>query len=357
MEKVRFGLIGCGNIVKIGHAPALEKLIQDGEAFEFTAACDNRKAQVDMIAARFGVKAYTDYRDMLDDVDCVMIATPHTTHYEIAHFFITHDKHVLLEKPLCNTREEVVSLIEESEKHDVIFQCAYPVPYWPGISIMKELLDSGKYGKINQMSIWTEQYTGPKDQLPLHPGSVNWRGSAYYRNPYLKDALGGGQLWSHGCHYIDILLWFLGDPEKGVHMGTNTCTPWMEREGNSNVIIMFKNGTMGYHYGTWGARGSTHEYAFQVHTDEGMFEYLDKKAVLKFTSNYHPDPDKRTETIWNLGSTVGHATWREIQHFFQCIREHKQPLTNGRRALRGLDVIWALYDAEDRNCIADLSHI
>ena len=97
MEKLRFGLIGCGKIVELGHAPALEKLIQNGENFEFTAACDVRKIQVDKIAARFDVKAYTDYREMLDDVDCVLIATMHDSHYEIAYLFITHGKHVLLE--------------------------------------------------------------------------------------------------------------------------------------------------------------------------------------------------------------------------------------------------------------------
>ena len=342
MEKIRFGLIGCGKMMTQNHTPSLKKLMREGQPFTVNAVCDVIEERANALAQEFDAKAYTDYKAMVDDVDAVLIATSHEWHYDIAHFFMTNDKHVLLEKPICNTREQCVSLIETSKKHDITFQCAYPVPYWEGVEMLKEMLDSGLYGNINQMSIWTEQFT-----KPVREGEL-----------VLAEQLGGGQLFSHGCHYIDILLDFLGDPLQGVHMGTNTCTPWMEKEGNSNVIMTFKNGTMGYHYGTWGARGTTHGYTFHVHTDKGMFEYLDgKEATLKFTSNIHPDPDQRKETIWKLGSTEGHATWREIKHFLHCVEHHEVPRTNAERALRSLDVIWALYDAEEKNQIADLSNI
>ncbi len=338
MAKIRLGVIGCGHILNYAHGRALEKLLKDGKDLEVTAFCDLIKERADGFAVRFGAKSYTDYHDMLDDVDAVLVATMHDSHYEIAHFFMSNHKHCLLEKPLCNTREEVVDLIELSEKEDVTFMCAYPVPYWEGVCKMRDLLKTGEYGNITQMSIWTEQYTHMYDF-------------------YSAKELGGGQLFSHGCHYIDILLEFLGDPESAVHMGTNLHTPWIEKEGNSNVVMKFKNGTMAYHFGTWGARGTTHSYTFHIHTDEGMFDYDDTNAVLKFTSMLHPNEDKRRETIWKLGSTDGHATWREIGHFLDCIEEHKLPLTNGRRALRGLDVIWKMYEAEEKNEIADLSNL
>lgn len=341
MKTLRFGLIGCGNMMSYSHANSLDKLIRDGHPLTVSAVCDVVQSRADALGLRFGAKIYTDYRDMVDDIDCAFIATNHDVHYEIAHYFAAHKKHVLLEKPICNTRQQCLSLIEESEKQDIIMQCAYPVPYWEGVELLKELLDSGKYGRINQMSIWTEQYTAPNGPNDL----------------VRADKLGGGQLFSHGCHYIDLMLDFLGQPLKGVHFGTNTTTPWMEREGNSNVIMTFENGIMGYHYGTWGARGTTHGYTFHVHTDEGLFEYVDQEGTLRFTSNRHPNPDKHREILWKLNSTAGHATWREILHFLDCIEHHKLPRTNVRRALRSLDVIWKLYEAEEKNEIADLSGI
>ena len=47
-----------------------------------------------------------------------------------------------MEKPLCNTEEECVRLIETCEKNEVTLMCAYPVRYWPGIVKLKELIDT-----------------------------------------------------------------------------------------------------------------------------------------------------------------------------------------------------------------------
>ena len=343
-KKIRMGLIGCGGMMTWSHAPSLDKLLGEGQNFEITATCDLIKDRTDNLANRYGAKSYIDYHDMLDDVDAVFVATTHDVHFEIAHFFMSNNKHCLLEKPLCNTREEIVILDELAREKGVTFMCAYPVPYWEGVCLMRDLLATGQYGKITQMSIWTEQYT----PVPMEIAQE----AAVSR--------GGGQLFSHGCHYIDILLEFLGDPAYGVHIGSNLNTPWMgDTEGTSNVTLMFKNGIMAYHFGTWGARGSTLNYTFQIHTDEGMFDYKDlgPTPTLTFTSMLHPDPDKRREIVWKLTSTAGHATWREVTHFLECIEEKKEPFTNARRALRGLDVIWKLYDAEKKGEIADLSNI
>src|SRR5690606_25452304 len=94
--------------------------------------------------------------------------------------------------------------------------------------------------------------------------------------------LGGGQLFSHGCHYIDQMLLWMRMPVEGTHMGTNLGTPWMEREGTSNVTIKFENGAMGYHFGTWGARGSRLRYSVHAHCMGGMLEMQrhDRRIIL-----------------------------------------------------------------------------
>ena len=79
-----------------------------------------------------------------------------------------------------------------------------------------------------------------------------------------KPMANSGQLFSHGCHFIDILLHFLGEPVSGVHVDTNFGTPWMEREGTSDVSLRFASGAVGYHGGTWGAMGTRLGYAFHA---------------------------------------------------------------------------------------------
>ena len=62
-------------------------------------------------------------------------------------------------KPLCNSEEECIRLMETCEEEGVVLMCAYPIRYLPGVVKLKELIDSGDFGKVMQMSIWTEQLT------------------------------------------------------------------------------------------------------------------------------------------------------------------------------------------------------
>ena len=141
MEKIRLGLVGCGNIMVRAHAQAMDAC---KEPVEVTAVCDviyDRAADAAKVLGDPFV--CTDYRQMLDYVDAVLIALPHDLHYECGLFFAHNKKHIMMEKPLCNTEEECLSLIQACDENKVTLMCAYPVRYWPGIVKLKELVDSG----------------------------------------------------------------------------------------------------------------------------------------------------------------------------------------------------------------------
>ena len=223
MKTLRMGLIGCGGMMK-AHASVVNKV----EDVEIVAVCDIiRERAEDVASALNDPFITTDYEEMVDKVDAVLDELPHDLHYECGMFFAYHGKHILMEKPLCNTEEECLSLIKQCEEKGVTLMCGYPVRFWPGIIKMKEMLDSGEYGEIIQMSVWTEQLTGLDMDKEAHP---HWSVTA---------RLGGGQLFSHGCHYIDLILWFLGNPVCGAHLGTKNGTPWMLREGTSALVMKF----------------------------------------------------------------------------------------------------------------------
>ena len=204
MEKIRMGLIGCGGMMKT-HAAVVNRV----ESVEIVAVCDIIRERAEIVASGLNNPYITtDYKDMTDMVDAVLVALPHDLHYECGMYFAWHGKHVFMEKPLCNTEEECLSLIKRCEEKGVTLMCGYPVRFWPGIVRLKELIDSGEYGEIIQMSIWTEQLTGAEWMENDRP---DWKQSA---------RLGGGQFFSHGCHYVDLMLWFLGEPVRGMHFGT-----------------------------------------------------------------------------------------------------------------------------------------
>jgi predicted dehydrogenase len=278
-----------------------------------------------------GAKAATDYRTVLDDVDALLLVLPHHLHHPIAKDCLEAGKHVLLEKPMANSEEECLDLIETAEKVDRVLMIAYCMRYHPVVVRMKQLIDERAFGDLFQMSIWTEQLT-------MYPPD-HWASKA--------ATLGGGQLFSHGCHYIDLLLWFMGRPVRGVHVGTNFGTPWMEREGTSNVCIEFENGALGYHFGTWGSRGTRLSKSMHLHCTEGMLEMSHDRSKLilhkggKETVLMEIQPGKHTEN--------------EMAHFIECITTGRRPLTDGPGSLQGLRVIWRLYEAEQKGKMADLT--
>ena len=226
--------------------------------------------------------------------------------------------------------------------------CAYPVPFWPGMVKLKELVDSGEYGKIMQMSIWTEQLT--VCDIENRP----WAASA---------RLGGGQLFSHGCHYIDLMLRFLGNPVEGAHIGTRIGTPWLLKEGTSALIMRFESGAIGYHGATWGARGTRLSYDFQIQTEKAMLEYDHSSGeIRKYDEEGEHQPagtisQQKYSVLWKRSEQIGKQTQHEIRHFTDCVLNKKTPMTDGRSALRSLRVIWELYNAEHNHKLADLRGI
>lgn len=338
---VRMGLVGCGNMGG-AHIAGLNNLTN----CKFTCTCDIFEDRAEKAARVLGAEhVFTDYKDMLPYVDAVMLILPHKIHYEVSKFFVENGKHVSCEKPLCMNEEECLSLVEAAEKANVKLMCAYPVPHWPAVKLMKKFIDEKTFGDVIQVSIWTEQYT-----------------NCYLQNGeperHTVKNLGGGQLFSHGCHYIDVLLRLLGNPITGIHYGSRVGTPWIEKEGTSNVLMNFENGALAYHFATWGARGSRNRYTFQIHFTDSFLNYEVYDETMTISKFWGPDltmeePREIKFTFEKDGENM-HHTQIENQDFVFAILDDREPLVTGRDAIQSLRIIWKLYEAEEKGEIADL---
>ena len=329
MDKIRLGIVGCGGMTET-HEKAFE-FVPDNVVVTGTADVILERAQkaAEILGAEIAV---SDYHDLFKYVDAVMLVLPHHLHFEAGMECLKAGKHVLMEKPLCNTEEQCLDLIKYAEEQKLVLMTAYCMRYHPMVVELKSIIDEKRYGDVFQISIWTEQFT-------KYPEG-HWSRSA--------EKLGGGQLFSHGCHYVDLLLWFLGNPVRGTHMGTNFGTPWMEKEGTSNLTMEFENGALGYHFGTWGARGSKLKYSIHMHCTEGMVDANISEGKLYF----HKWETEQPQLLMEYA--LGKHTQHEISHFADCIRTGSKPLTDGYSSLQGLRVIWKLYEAEKNNVVADL---
>jgi len=301
-----------------------------------TAVCDIDEARaVEFSEMLGGAAVFTDYTDMADSVDAVICVLPHDLHFECGMFFASRGVHILMEKPLCNTENECVRLINTAERNGVVLMCAYPVPYWDDITALKAAVDSGEYGRIMQMSIWTEQLTMPAE------------------GRWLNDSrrLGGGQFFSHGCHYVDLVLRFMcSPPVSGIHFGSHLGTPWMDGEGTSNMLMRFEDGAVAYHFGTWGARGTRIGYLFRVDCTDGTLVLEHGKGRVTL----YTDESDISPTVLFEKPSFGKYTQHELRHFIDCIHSGTPPLTDGRSALRSLRCVWKMYEAEKQGIFADL---
>ena len=343
---LRMGLIGCGGMQNV-FARGLPQL---ASRVTVTATADVDIARARAAAELFDdARAVNDFRDMLDDVDAVLIAVPHHLHHPVALECLAADKHVLLEKPMANTERQCLDLIETAERTRRVLMIGYVMRYHRLFGKLKELIDDGLCGDVFQMSIWTEQYTRGGDDAWYH----------------CTKTVGGGQLFSHGCHYIDLLMWYLGRPVEGTHLGTNFGTPWMEAEGTSNVAMKFESGALGYHFGTWGAKGTRLGYSVHAHGTNGMLElhFASGRIILHadptggdlptLLAKHGVDAGESHETVLYELPVGKHTNW-EVEHFLDCVESGAEPETNGRQSLQSLRVIWRLYDAEQRRSVADL---
>jgi predicted dehydrogenase len=344
---IRVGIIGCGSIAG-SHRATVKAL---GERMVFAAFADVELERAKEAAELFpGAMAASDYRDILPHVDAVVVAVPHDLHYGIGMDALAAGKHILMEKPLALTERECLELVAADTSPDPVLMLGYVMRHDPLWNQMGEYIREERFGKVFHVSIWTEQYTDATTR--------KWLGEA--------ARIGGGQLFSHGCHYIDLLLHWLGDPVCGTHIGTNLCTPWMEREGTSNVSLKFASGATAYHFGTWGARGSKLRYSVHAHTEQGLLELDRLTNTIKLYRNRAGGDLAADGALATLGDTEvtidrqaggGKHMVEQMSVFLDCIEQRKKPEISAAASLRSLRVIWRLYEAEDKMLVADLSDI
>lgn len=131
MQRLRIGIVGCGEVTQILHLPTLAQL---ADQFAVTALCDVSDSVLQTVANRWRVpNRFHDYRDLLaqDAVDAVLVANPNAYHAEVTLAAIAASKHVLIEKPMCVTLREADEIQAAQERAGVTVQVGYMRRYAP----------------------------------------------------------------------------------------------------------------------------------------------------------------------------------------------------------------------------------
>src|SRR6202047_3310546 len=118
---------------------------------EVVACADPSQERLNKIAKRYpGVRCTQNYEELLTDpqVDAIVIATPVSTHYPIAKAALEARKHVMIEKPLADSSEHALDLVETAERGGRILMVDHTFIYTSAVRKMRELIDSGELGDI-----------------------------------------------------------------------------------------------------------------------------------------------------------------------------------------------------------------
>lgn len=152
MTKARIGIVGVGWWTTTTHIPALQ---QNPDA-ELVALADTR---VDIMARacdhyHLSARQYTDYNEMLakEQLDGVIVATNHATHYGIAHACLTSGRHIMLEKPMVLTAKHARDLHALAADKGVELIVGYPWNFTDASRRAREIIRSGELGAIQYVS-------------------------------------------------------------------------------------------------------------------------------------------------------------------------------------------------------------
>ena len=227
MKKLKWGLIGCGDIAKKRVAPALRDLSN----CDFVAVNRARFELAESFAVEFGAqKWYRTWQELVDDdeIEAVYIATPIYLHCEQTIYAAESGKHVLSEKPMGMDTIECDRMIGACRASNVKLGTAYYRHFYPLINRIKQVISSGEIGRIVFTQINAFEFFNPQ------PSDIR---SWFVK----KDLSGGGPMFDFGCHRIEVLLNILGPVihTKGV---VSNVVFEREVEDTASAIFSFDSG-------------------------------------------------------------------------------------------------------------------
>ena len=274
-KEVRIGLIGAGWMGR-AHTTSFHNagMIFGDEVPVFEMVSDVSKEQVSRFATENGYRRHTtNWREIIDDpdVDLVDVATPNSMHYEMAKAALNAGKHVFCEKPLSLSAAQSRELADLAAKKGVVNYCGFSNIMNPANQYVKELVQSGKLGKIMRMHATYDQDMLLDPSIPLA-----WR--------HIRKSAGTGALGDLGSHLLSVSQMILGDMDMVLGMESIVIDERPLSEGsketgkveNDDIItfmVRYKNGAIGDFSSSRVATGRKNYFYYEIQGTEGTVVY------------------------------------------------------------------------------------
>lgn len=356
MTRLRAGVIGCGLIAQVMHLPHLREM---RDQFEIAALCDLSPGTLAAIGEQYGVtRRHTRWQDLVaEDLDVVLVLSS-GSHAAPAIAAARAGRHVLVEKPMCFTLREADEMIAAAEERGVVLMVGnmkrFDPAYERALPLVAQMRDL-RLAQITTLEAPMRQYV--EHHRPVRAGDVPTETIAALRGEaeaLLVESFGSGSPDRTRRLYADVLLdtlvhevnamrGLLGEPDEvksaEAWMGTEGLTVVFRYPGDVRCVLTWVNLPTLPHYSM--------ELAFYGPADRVIIRY--------------PSPFLRNEptdlivegiedgAAFAKAVTVSYeeAFRRELEHFYTCIAEGRQPLTSGAEGRRDLVVLQAIARAAE----------
>jgi predicted dehydrogenase len=326
-KTLRIGLIGCGFMGRT-HSNGYNRIRNFFPELQYQpllkAVCSRNADKVRAFADQWNYESFeTDWKKLVarDDIDAVDICTPNDSHAEIAIAAAAKGKMILCEKPLSRTLEEGQKMVDAVEKAGVANTIWYNYRRVPAVTLAKQIIDSGKLGKIfhyraNFLQDWTIS-----PELP-QGGEGLWRLDV--------DAAGSGVTGDLLAHCIDTAMWLNGSiidvsavTETFIKERVHQLSGKVQKVGIDDACIFhchFENGSLGLFESTRYARGHKALYTFEINGEHASirwdlhdlnrieyFDHRDESIVRGWRSIHVTDGDQPyMKRWWVPGLSIGY---------------------------------------------------
>ena len=329
MKTVNWGILGAARVNQ-RMIPAIE----NNPHSNILMLASRRNGAADECVKKYaknseGIKTTTNFAELINhpDINTIYIPLANEEHTEVALQALAQKKHLLIEKPMALTKQEVESITQVAKDNNVIVMEGFMYVFHPQFDFILDFINSGKLGKI--------QYAHSMFSFPIQP-------ARYYRiNRSMKD--GGGTLWDIGPYAIHTLRKIMGGQIKQVNA---------KAKMNSYQADMSASGILEF----TDQRRATFDISFEC-VRRSEFEIFGDQGRLKCYTVWQHENDEAIISYELDGSTPviekiqkGNHFHLEINHFVNCIiKNQKSTKLNMDDAIQQAATMEAVYKSIQTN--------
>lgn len=329
MKKIRFGVVGVGEIMWEFHLPAMVK----NPRIELVAACSLHATSVERIARQFGIpKTYTDFNRLAEDSDleAVLVSVPNNLHLPVAVKMLENGKHVLCEKPMARNAVEAKTMLTAAETADRKLAIAHPWRCDQDCAWLQQVIRSGRLGTIFKIR-------GHAVITGSSPAAGNWRCDL--------EAAGGGALMDLGIHVIDTISFLFEDRLRPNQIWARTANHFTDTavEDTSTVLVEFDDGMLAEIDSGWHHKFQNSPHgALEVFGTEGYARTFptELRCTLEgawgcYRPSLHPERPHIDASMYAA----------QMDSFIDFVLLGTRPACDGKQGLRNMVLIDAAYES------------